>query len=195
MKDKEQWVWMTLTYEYLPGKHPDFKQGKTVWMSIGPLPSCPGTKVKASWGPSNLTLTQQPKVMKFSEHSTFWQAPKDGWILGTGGHQHDGGTGVYVFQNDKIICDSAPHYVNSTGSSHGGMGMRKRQLNGGDYKNSDIAHIEKQSPCNFKDGIVLKKDDTMHIQANYDFTLHPGMKNKNGQLDEIMGIVGTLVAF
>ena len=193
MKDKEQWVWMTLTYEYLPGKHPDFKQGKTVWQSIGPLPTCSG-KVKANWGPSNLTVSQQPRVMKFSEHSPLWEAPRDGFILGTGAHQHDGGTGTYIFLNDKVICDSVPRYVNSS-HGHGGMGMRRRQLMGGDYKNEEIPHIEKQSGCGFKDGLAIKKGDTMHIQANYDFELHLGMKNKKGQLDEVMGIVGTLVAF
>lgn len=36
---------------------------------------------------------------------------------------------------------------------------------------------------------------TMHIKANYDFTKHPGMKNKKSELDAIMGIVGSLVAF
>jgi hypothetical protein len=32
-------------------------------------------------------------------------------------------------------------------------------------------------------------------QANYDFTKRPGMKNKKGELDEVMGIAGTLVVF
>jgi hypothetical protein len=35
----------------------------------------------------------------------------------------------------------------------------------------------------------------MHILANYDFNKHPGMLNKKRELNEVMGIVGTLVAF
>jgi hypothetical protein len=195
MKDKEQWVWMTLTFDFLPGQHPDFKQGKTVWQSIGPAPPCRSNKVKSNWGPSNLTMSQQPKSLKFSEHSHRWEAPRDGWVLGTGGHQHDGGTGTLIFLNDKVICESLPRYVKSSGHGHGSMGMQKRQLKAGDYNNEEIPHIEKQNACNFQDGIPIKKGDTMHIQVDYDFDAHPGMKNKKGELDEVMGIVGTLVAF
>jgi len=193
MKDVEQWVWMTLSFDYLEGEHPTFKNGKTVWSSIAPIPSCPGTKAQKNWGPSNLTLSQQPKSLKFAEHSHVWQAPKDGFILSTGGHQHDGGTGVLVFKNDEIICDSAPIYTAAGG--HGAMAGMKRQLKAGEYSNNDIPHIDKQKGCAFKDGIPLKAGDLMHIQANYDFEQHPGMKNKKGELDEVMGIVGTLVAF
>jgi len=35
----------------------------------------------------------------------------------------------------------------------------------------------------------------MFIKANYDFTIHTGMKNNKGELDEVMAIVGTLMAF
>lgn len=41
----------------------------------------------------------------------------------------------------------------------------------------------------------MKKGNTMYLQVNYDFKQHPGMKNKKGELDEIVGIVGSLVAF
>lgn len=66
---------------------------------------------------------------------------------------------------------------------------------GSSAENTDISHILKQDPCLFPDGIPLKKGDTMYLQVNYDFKAHPGMKNNKGELDEIMGIVGSLVAF
>jgi hypothetical protein len=168
LKKEDQWVWMTITYDYLPGPHDDFKQGKTVWQSIGPIRNtCGSATPQPNWGPSNLTVTQQPKFRQFAEHSGYWVAPKDGFILGTGGHQHDGGTGVLIFKNNEVICDSQPHYATD---GHGGMGMRKRQLMGGDYENTAIPHIQKQMACNFKDGIPLKKGDTMHIQVSHFYT-------------------------
>lgn len=89
MDDKEKWAWVTITYEYLEGAHPDYKQGKTVWQSIGPqLQNC-GNKIQSPWGPSNLTATQQPKIDVFTEHSMPWTAPKDGWLMSAGGHMHE----------------------------------------------------------------------------------------------------------
>ena len=194
MKDKEQWVWLTLTYEFLPGKHPDFKKGRTVWMDIGQLPGC--SRIKANWGSSNLTAQQVPMSTKFSEHSKLWEVATDGLLLGTGAHQHDGGTSTLIFHNGKVICDSKAMYSNSSAGHHGGMGgMRKRQMMSGSNGNNDIPHIYKQTGCEFKDGYPLKKGDTLYLQADYDFELHPGMKNSKGELDEVMGIVGSLVVF
>lgn len=89
MEDKEKFAWVTITYEYLEGAHPDYKQGKTVWQSIGPQLVACANKVESPWGPSNLTASQQPKMDIFTEHSTPWTAPKDGWLLSSGGHMHE----------------------------------------------------------------------------------------------------------
>ncbi|KAF2663348.1 hypothetical protein BT63DRAFT_461457 [Microthyrium microscopicum] len=193
MQDKEQWVWLTISYEYLDGHQPDYKDGRMLWMSIGPIGiRCGGAAVKSPWGPSNLTLAQQPKLDVFSEHSLPWVAPRDGWILATGGHMHDGGVNLQVFHNDKLICTSTPTYAHD---GHGMGGMRKRQIKGGEKSNDDIDHIKKQEGCNFLEGRPMKKGDTLYIAANYDFKRFPGMKNKKGELDEVMGISGSVVAY
>jgi hypothetical protein len=44
----------------------------------------------------------------------------------------------------------------------------------GTHKNSDIAHIEEQPACVFKDAIPIKKGQDMYIKADYDFTLYEG---------------------
>lgn len=91
MDDKEKWAWVTLTYEYLEGAQPEYKQGKTVWQTIGvPIGAC-GRSWTNPFGPSNLTLTQRPTKEVFTEHSVPWTATRDQWLLSTGGHMHDGG--------------------------------------------------------------------------------------------------------
>jgi len=204
LEDKEKWAWVTLTYEYLDGPHHDYKQGKTVWMTIGPPIGACGKTLENPFGTSNLTWTQQPKSEQFVEHSQPWTSLQNGVILSTGGHMHDGGVNTMIFHNKDKICDSLPHYsfakkTNSTsasgGHSHGKT--RKRQMGGAalDGSNVDIAHIERQDPCIFPSGIPIKKGDTAHLAVDYDFKKYPGMKNKKGELDEVMGIVGMLVAF
>jgi hypothetical protein len=163
LHDKEKFVWMTISYEILPGLHMDFKQGKTVWMNIGPMLPC--GKVQSPWGPSNLTLSQQPKTMVFSEHSLPWTAPKDGWVMSTGGHLHDGGESLKVYQGDKVICHSTPNYEKGHGHGMGGMRKVKRQMKVGDTTNDSIEHIAKQSVCLFQGGIPLKKGTKMYIEV------------------------------
>lgn len=209
LDDKEKWVWQTISYEYLPGAQPEYKNGKTVWMTIGEV-SNPGLTfcdrmIANPFGVSNLTSEALPRSMKFSEHSKIWKSAFDGYILRTAGHLHEGATGIGIYQNSKMICDSVPTYSKDAVSPMAGAddaksakhshGMRKRQVKAGNYSNSDIEHIASQGSCDYPKGLQLKKGDTMHVQANYDFNVRAGMKNKEGVLDQVMGIVGVLVAF
>jgi hypothetical protein len=170
MEDKEKWVWVTVTYEYLDGPQVGFKSGRNVWTSISTSTAgtCPMSKVNP-FGASNLTSEMNPKTLSLMEHSIPWQAPFDGYILMSGGHMHDGGTNIEIFQNDKLICTSIPVYGKS-GGEHGAMGSSE----GGSTHNMEIEHIVGQSRCSFPDGIPIKKGDKMYIRANYDFRQHPG---------------------
>jgi len=47
-------------------------------------------------------------------------------------------------------------------------------------------HIAKMGTCSAMGPI--KKGDTVHIDANYNFALHKGMKTKTGAMTEVMGI-------
>jgi hypothetical protein len=167
LQDKEQWVWLTISYEYLDGHQPDYKDGRMLWMSIGPLSiRCGGSAPTNPWGPTNLTFAQQPKTEVFSEHSMPWKAPRDGWILATGGHMHDGGTSLQIFHNDKVICHSEPHYTVEGEKGHSMGGKRRRQIAGGSKSNDDIAHIKTQEGCKFLEGRPMKKGDTLYIQVS-----------------------------
>jgi hypothetical protein len=167
LEDKEKWVWLTISYEYLDGHRPDYKDGRMLWMSIGPGGlRCSGNAPTSPWGPTNLTVAQQPKLEVFSEHSKPWKAPRDGWILATGGHMHDGGTNLLVVHNDKVICDARAVYTKEGEKGHSMGGKKlKRQISGGSKPNGEIAHIKKQEGCKFLEGRPMKKGDTLYIQV------------------------------
>jgi len=191
MENQEKWVWLTLTFDYMDGSPPGYKEGKVVWMSIGPS-RCGGTSDNP-FGRSNLTATQQPTSVSFSEYSIPWISPRDGYILGANGHMHEGGTSVDVFRNDQLICTSLPKYAKSAAKGMGGHHGKRQNMGG--HSSDDIEHIGEQTGCEFHQAIPIRKGDKMFIRSNYDFTQHPGMLNKKGELDEVMGIVGSLVAF
>jgi len=173
LDEKEKWVWLTLTFDYLPDPHPEYKEGKVVWMSLGPE-RCTRSDTNP-FGTSNLTKTQQPTKQKFYEYSVPWTVPMDGYILGSTAHMHDGGTGTEVFHNGKVFCDSKPFYANTSNPGVGGMGGMSGGAGGGHShgrrakvrrqhgammappteSNTDHPHIESNPPCVFADGIAV----------------------------------------
>jgi hypothetical protein len=174
MQDKEKWVWLTLTYDYLDGPHPEIKDGRVIWMSIG-APRCGGANDHNPFGKTNLTVMEQPTSIVLSEHSMPWVSPGDGYIVGINGHLHEGGTNIQVFKEGKLTCTSTPHYSNFPSSGMGSMNHGKRQIMGPNTTtNANIEHIDKQGGCIFNTPLPVKKGETMFIQANYDFTKHNG---------------------
>jgi hypothetical protein len=181
MEDKEKWVWVTVTYDYLDGPQPNYRKGGMVWKSISVTTAgvCPSTTMSQSpFGASNVTSDMIPKSEVFSESSVPWISPTDGTIVMTGGHMHDGGVSTEIFQNNKLICSSIPHYSNSTGGM-GGHGHASEMpksggAGGGGNSNKENEHIQSQSRCDFPQGLPLKKGDTMYIRTNYDFRKYPG---------------------
>lgn len=155
LDDKEKWVWLTLTYEYIDGFSPEYKESKVIWMSIG-LPRCGGNETNP-YGSPNVTVALHPLMNKFSEHSIPWTARRDGFLLGSNAHMHDGGLRMDVFKNNKWICTSTPHYNVSLGMS-GMSGMQ----------------IDRYEGCEFDPPIPLKAGDRMHHRVDYDFTKHKG---------------------
>jgi hypothetical protein len=181
MDNVEKWVWVTLEFEYIEGPQPDYKQGKTVWITIGyPLAACGDPKLSITalltspFGPSNLTMTSQPKSEQFTEHSLPFTFPVDGYLLKTGGHMHDGGVSTDIFLNGKMICHSVAKYSKGAkaaeGHSHGGH--TRRQSMG--TPDANVEHIESQDYCTFPEGQAVKAGDTFHLGANYDFKKYPG---------------------
>jgi len=187
LEDTEKWAWLTMEYEYIEGFDPAWKEGKVVWMSVGP-DRCTGD-FGNPFGPTNLTRTQQPLRDKFEEYSVPWTSPKDGLIIGANSHLHDGGIDTKVFLEDRHICTSTAKYA--SGGSHAHGAKMKRQMGSG----ASSEHISEQIPCIFEKPMPLTKGQSLFIKCDYDFTKHPGMKNAKGELDEVMAITGTLIAF
>ncbi|KAF2396917.1 hypothetical protein EJ06DRAFT_178100 [Trichodelitschia bisporula] len=199
LEDAEKFVWITISYDVLPGDlKKEIKVGRMLWQSLDTSDTSMCTGAVNPFGPLNVTAMMQPIRRRFSEHTIPWTAPNDGTILLTGGHMHDGGISVDTVHNGQTICESVAQYgrragnAGSEGPGHGGHS--RRQIPAGDYNNMDIDHILEQTRCIYSKGRSLKKGDKLWIRANYDFDKHPGMKNQKGELDEIMGIVGTLIA-
>ncbi|KAF2395823.1 hypothetical protein EJ06DRAFT_560306 [Trichodelitschia bisporula] len=188
MQDREKWVWLTMDFEWLPAAEaPNHRKSRFIWASISSSTAGTCSTGTNPWGVSNITAEMRPKADVMEESSTPWTSNVEGTILATGGHMHDGGVGIDIFLNDKVICASEPIYSNNTGGM-GGHG-------GGEHGNSDIPHIQGQSRCKYPNGVQLKVGDRTWIRARYNFKQHPGMKDKDGNLDEIMGITGLLVAW
>jgi hypothetical protein len=178
MEDKEKWAWLTLDYDYIDKFDPEWKEGKIVWMSIGPN-RCTGSDFN-QFGTSNLTKSQQPTRDVLEEYSPTWQAPADGLILGANSHMHDGGDYTQVYIGDNMICDSKPRYSkDAQAGMAGGLfgGNKKRQVHGGpmsEHNNAKIEHISDQPPCIFNKPFNIKRGESVYIKAKYDFHKHEG---------------------
>ncbi|TLD39332.1 Threonine synthase [Venturia nashicola] len=213
MDDKEKWVWLQMSFDVVEGHDPAYKDGKVIWMSIGP-DRC-GGQVDNPFGRSNLTLSSRPIHNKFIEYSIPWKAKKGGYILGINSHMHDGGLKTDVYQNEKVLCSSIPEYTMSM--SGGGMGghsghsghskrstdsderSERLRVRGDRIKRQEhkaSLHIDHQTGCNFPTTeLPIKKGDNLYLRVDYDFDKYPGMRDSNGEMEEIMGMAGTLVAF
>jgi hypothetical protein len=88
MEDEEKWVWLTLQFDMLEGFSPEWREAKVVWVSVGP-DRCTGSDIN-QFGPSNLTAKQQPIKQVFEEHSNPWIVPKNGVVIGSNSHLHNG---------------------------------------------------------------------------------------------------------
>jgi len=169
-------VWVTLTYEYLPGLQKDYADTRAVWLGLGqclkqPVPASP----PAPWP---LDKQSRPISRKpFNVNSPEWVSPWKGEKIFVSGHLHDGGTNISVYENRRTLCDSTasyatkPEFVERSTGIQGVQGMR---------------HISHMSSCYMMG--PLKKGSRYYLTARYNFDKHPSMKNNKGKLDEIMGI-------
>jgi stress up-regulated protein Nod 19 len=160
MEDKEKYVWVTLTYHYIPDAK-DLREARLHWMTLGNVAPayCSGVS-KNPWGKENVTSDLIPLSEAFEQSSIPMPYPTDGLFYGASAHLHDGGTSVEIYQNLQMVCNSVPTYGKSAGGhAHGG---------------DTGEHIISQSGCKFYDPTPVKRGDKFWMKVRYDFNKHPG---------------------
>jgi hypothetical protein len=160
MDDKEKYVWVTLTYDYIPDPQ-GLKEARLHWMTLGGLAPayCVGV-AKNPWGVENVTSDLIPLSDAFEENSIPMPYPMDGLFYGASAHVHDGGIGVEIYRNSEMVCNSLPTYG---------------KTNGGHSHSGDSGeHIIKQSGCQYLDPLPVQRGDNFWMKVKYDFNQHPG---------------------
>jgi hypothetical protein len=177
-------LYTSYTYEYIPGPLP------VGWHSARPLTVDVGNCSKSavpSKPEASYDLVGQP-----------WTSNIDGYILGAGGHVHDGGTDITLFQNNKTICRSTFDYGTNPSYVQGMVAMNDTSINargstpGANAGMVGMTYISKTSLCT--DIGYFKKGDRMQVIANYNTTAHMPMKADDGEVDEVMGLMIVYIA-
>jgi hypothetical protein len=139
-------VYSVTEIDYLPGDTPGMMDTSVGIMTVNQCDAMP-----------NPFLSPPSGKKAFEMKSRDITILQDGYMLSRRGHMHDGGTGMLLKVNDKLVCDSKAEY-----------GTR------GTFKSEDGKEINALSgmkECN--DPIPVKKGDTLSIEASFDLEQHP----------------------
>jgi hypothetical protein len=178
MEDKT--VYLTMYYDFLEGPLPaGWDDVRVVWFDAN---QC---------GTSEVTPTRQNGAFTIS--SWKWTPNFTGKILGVGGHLHDGGMQLDIKVNNKVLCSSKAAYAQSKEYINGGgNGAHGASTHGHGVA---LKHISSMSSCYVPNIPVteLTKDQSWHVEGQYDYSQHDGNKDGNKQA-EIMAIALMYVA-
>jgi hypothetical protein len=167
MAQKPQTAYITITFEYIPGKPKGFMNSRLLWMDVV---GC--GKKTSEIAPIN--------DKEFVFHTKTWTSDRSGPMLSFAGHEHDGGSNVELYVNDRLICASHASYGETPGYVQKNiMGME------------EMMHISGMRTCT--DMGEIKKGDKVQVKAYYDFVKYPGLKTVSGKLDDVMGIGGLYI--
>ncbi|KAL1845032.1 hypothetical protein VTK73DRAFT_1306 [Phialemonium thermophilum] len=172
-------VRLSVEWEFLgSGVADGFDVAVPLWLDVtGP---CGSSSVDVSGEGDVFDVTMSPP----------WASPFGGDLLVMNGHLHDGGVRLDVFVNGRRACESVARYGESEGfvvppsGSSMDSGMHNHQGGGGGE--ADMVRISSISACHnlgrVEPGVELG------ITAFYNFTEHPGMQDRQGGLEPVMGI-------
>jgi hypothetical protein len=159
-------VFLTITFEYTPGKPANYKAVKPLWMDAQTC-DAPSSEIEPPKDKKIFTLESKP-----------WTSPIDGTLLTTVGHMHDGATHLEVSVNDKLVCDSIATY--------GGNKDYEPTPEAIKLGAPKMEHITRYSPCaNFG---KVKKGDQIKLKAFYDFEKYKPGYGTSGAPTGVMGI-------
>jgi hypothetical protein len=167
-------VYLTMTYDYVPGNTPGYRTVKPVWLDVN---QCGVSEVPAKTGAYQLK-------------SVPWRSTVAGQIIGAGGHLHDGGVHETIETNGQAWCDEATKYGTKPGYVESGEGMDHGD--GGMDHGMPMDHISEHPVCR-PPLPTLKVGDTLGITGYYDDSVHPQMMHE-GKLHNVMAIAIIYVA-
>lgn len=143
---------VTLEWEYVPGIPTDFMVTEPVWLDV-----------TGGCGDSDEPVPTNTPVFNFSL-SPAWSPNNTGELLFVGGHLHDGGVNIELYENGKVVCDSFAEY-------------------GAD------SHVSSIAPACYNLGSISPAD-SFSITAYYNMTAHAGMMDAMGMSEmPVMGIM------
>jgi hypothetical protein len=139
-------IYVVTEIDYLPGNTPGMMDTSVGIMSINQCDAMPNPFLQPPAGKKVFDMK--------SKEITILQ---DGYMLSRRGHMHDGGTGIIMKVNEKVVCDSKAEY----GAD-------------GNFKSEDSAEVKALSgmkECN--EPVAVKKGDIIKLEAYFDLEQHP----------------------
>jgi len=169
-QDRERTVYMANEIEYFTGKPADYTDAQTHVLMLG---MCDGGS--AMMGAMNIHPPKDKKQFTMTGSKPI-VVEKEGYMVGTSGHLHDGGLHMVITINEKEVCDSQIEY--------GGPGHEQVQPNGKVWKT-----LARTIGCPAP--IRVHKGDRIQMRAFFDFDKHPPRHSAHGEEAEGMALFGT----
>lgn len=158
VKEEEQTVALTITYEYIPFLPESFSTASPIWLDIG---GCH----------SELTVT--PDNATFEIGSPVWVSPTSGRVVTIVSHLHDGGVDLRTQRDGQDVCVSRAEYGDVSRSENHEQGIER-------------SHITKMSEC--YDVGRMSIGEKWSVKADYDLEKHAPMLDEHGEPEPVMGI-------
>ncbi|QDS77928.1 hypothetical protein FKW77_001137 [Venturia effusa] len=173
MNMDDRLVYVTQTYDYLPGPLPaGWQDIKPVWFDAS---NCWTGEVAAPQETGAFVIESPP-----------WVPNMEGRIVDAVGHLHDGGIAVDVFASPtQSICTTKLNYAESPAYVFKGTMM-------GDDKPA-IDHISSVERCAVGQIKEMKKDQSWTVRGRYNYDVRPG-NIEEGKQGAVMAISIVLVA-
>ncbi|KAF2669195.1 hypothetical protein BT63DRAFT_424927 [Microthyrium microscopicum] len=141
---KEKEIYLSLDYEFLPGKTPGLMN-----VGMGAL------SVEGCAGPTAGFMPPADKPIKYT--GSEYIITENGYFVNWMPHLHDGGEKINIFLNGKDVCETKAVYGSDSGSE---------AVVGGSKWETISSYI----PC--EKAIAFKKGDKLKMTADYDLTKH-----------------------
>jgi len=171
-------VYLTVDYEYLPGK-----VGSDTRDVLLSATGCgePSIKISTS-GPTNTTSGKYTFV-------------EDGTIVFAKGHLHAGGEKMVMEINGKVACVSNARYGNAAAPAHehSGKGMIKRAEGVAEDVNAEAGVPDAKESIvemGYCTSLSVKKGDQMRMIAVYDASKHPVRHESGGMMGGMPDVMG-----